>query len=103
MMLDQNDPAVRAYQQGQERAKAAEEGRKANVRLFTEMYFALGADAAKLPYHREELEEAMNLASWRWSKLLDLEAQAKDHPELQADAKRERKELESFIPKKARR
>lgn len=47
-MLDQNDPAVRAYEQAPERAKAAEEGDKSNIRLFTEMYLALGADAAKL-------------------------------------------------------
>jgi len=32
-----------------------------------------------LDRHRDELLEAANLASYRWSRLLDLEAQAENH------------------------
>jgi len=102
-MQDLNDPVVRVEREAREAAIAWEKGRKANVELFTAMYLSLGPDAAKLNRHREELEEARGLAAHRWSKLYDLEAEAKKHPELkdlQDEAKRERRELESYVTKR---
>lgn len=71
---------------------------RAERRGLREALLTLGADCARLDRHRDELLEAGNLAGYRWSRLLDLEAQAENHPELRNEARRERAELESFDP-----
>lgn len=64
-------------QQMQEAAANAERGRKQNIEIFTRLFLSLGADCVKVASSNfdGELAEARSLASYRWNRLLDLEAQ----------------------------
>jgi hypothetical protein len=61
----------------QEQAAASERARIANVQRFTQMWLTLGRDCitAAGSGHRPEIDEALGLATHRWSRLLDMEAQ----------------------------
>jgi hypothetical protein len=60
-----------------EQAAAGERARVANVRRFCEMWMTLGQDCirAASSQHRPEIDEALGLATHRWGRLLDMEAQ----------------------------
>lgn len=75
-MLTQDQYAQMQHQQ-QEQAAAAERARVANVQRFTQMWLTLGQDCitAAGSGHRPEIDEALGLATNRWSRLLDAEAQ----------------------------
>jgi hypothetical protein len=75
-MLTQDQYAQMQHQQ-QEQAAAAERARVANVQRFTQMWLTLGQDCipAASSGHRTEIDEALGLATHRWSRLLDMEAQ----------------------------
>jgi hypothetical protein len=61
----------------QEQAAAGERARVANVQRFTQMWLTLGQDCitAAGSGHRPEIDEALGLATHRWSRLLDMEQQ----------------------------
>jgi hypothetical protein len=60
-----------------EQEAAAERGRMQNVNRFVEMWLTLGSDVIRAggSSHQPELAEALGLASNRWGRLLDAEAQ----------------------------
>jgi hypothetical protein len=95
---DPNDPVIKLQREAREQAVAREEGRKKNVALFQKMYLSIGSDVTVLHRHKDELEEALNLASHRWSRLWDLEAEAGKTglKDLKDQARTERKALESL-------
>jgi len=61
-----------------EQAAAGERARVANVQRFTQMWLTLGQDCIRAAGsgHRAEIDEALGLATNRWGRLLDAEAQA---------------------------
>jgi hypothetical protein len=61
----------------QEQAAAEERGRVRNVQRLTQMWLSLGRDVliAAGSQHRPEIDEALGLATHRWSRLLDMEQQ----------------------------
>jgi hypothetical protein len=73
----QVDQLERQQREMREAEANAERGRAENVRIFTMLFLGLGADTMKLDgtSHDQELLEARGLASSRWHRLLDMEAQ----------------------------
>jgi hypothetical protein len=61
-----------------EQAANAERIRKENIEVFTRMFISLGPDAIRVAgqSYDAQLAKARGLASLRWSRLLDMEAQA---------------------------
>lgn len=64
-------------QQMQEAAANAERIRKENIEVFTKLFLSLGPDVIRVAgsSYDPQLAEARGLASHRWGRLLDLEAQ----------------------------
>ncbi len=71
------DLFARHQQELAEQAAAGERARIANVQRFTQMWLMLGQDCipAASSGHRPEIDEALGLATHRWGRLLDMEAQ----------------------------
>jgi hypothetical protein len=71
------DEYAQMQRQMQEQAEAAERGRKRNIETLTRMWLSLGRDVliAAGSQHRSEIDEALALATHRWSRLLDMENQ----------------------------
>jgi hypothetical protein len=71
------DLVARHQQELAEQATQGERARVANVQRFTQMWLTLGADCIRAAGsgHQDELTEALGLATHRWSRLLDMEAQ----------------------------
>jgi hypothetical protein len=71
------DMVEREQRELAEEAKRQEQGRRDNVALFEKMWLSLGADVipAANSNHRSEIDEALQLASYRWNRLHDLEQQ----------------------------
>lgn len=77
MTPDVQDLIQRERHAAQEQAEANARARAGNVKTFERMWFTLGVDCIKAANsnHRSEFDEALSLASHRWSKLLDMEGQ----------------------------
>jgi hypothetical protein len=76
MQTDWRQEAV-AQQRKMEEAAAADRARVANAQRLMQMWLSLGPDVliAAGSQHRPEIDEALGLATWRWSRLHDLESQ----------------------------
>lgn len=77
MMQTPIDTLARHQQEMAEQAAASERARVQNVNRFVEMWLSLGVDCIRAAgsSHQPELAEALGLATNRWSRLLDAEAQ----------------------------
>jgi hypothetical protein len=77
MMQAPVDLFERKRQEAAEAAVRNEQVRKANIETFTRMWLSLGVDCIRAANssHRAELDEALGLATHKWSTLLDMESQ----------------------------
>ena len=77
MMFTPIDLVERHQREMAEQAAAGERARVANVQRFVEMWLTLGVDCIRAAGsgHQPEIAEALGLATNRWGRLLDVEAQ----------------------------
>ena len=77
MMQKPIDLFARSQQEIAEQAAADERARVQNVQRFTQMWLTLGVDVIKAAgsNHQAEIAEALGIATNRWGRLLDAEAQ----------------------------
>jgi hypothetical protein len=86
------EDAERVEREARETAAALVRGREKNIRIFEAMWLGLGADVLRCSNqsHRSEADEALALASHRWNRLLDLEAQVAREQEILATRPKKR-------------
>src|SRR4029453_5046746 len=91
LMQTPTDLFARHQQELAEHAAQGERARISNVQRFTAMWLSLGQDCIRAAgsQHRPEIDEALGLATHRWSRLLDMEAQVqRDEQQLAARGKK---------------